>query len=423
MSGELIYAYRIMRLPLLDAGGARIGAIDDIITAAGRSGHPPQVIGCVAISQQRRIFIPAPRIAHISSDGLRLRSWDLDLNPFKSRPGEILIGADVIDTALPTGERISDVGIVETRTPRSVTWHVDKIRVSRRGALGRKASYRLLDWSDLSHLFVGTNAMAAEAARLREMHPSDVAHIVRAMPLARRRELLATMDDESLADVLEELTEDEQLRVIENLDLDRLVSVLDEMEYDDLADLLGEMPSDQRSTVLAAMDDDDAAVVTRLLSYEESTAGGMMTPEIIILGSTATVADALAQIRKPEWTPSIASQVFVTRSPYKAPTGRFLGVVHMQRLLREPPMMELHHLVDRDIPTVHPGTRDRAVFEEFASYDMLTLAVVDDDQRMLGAISVDDVVDRMLGAGWRLKHRRQDQVGPTMGETVEGVQL
>ena len=86
----------------------------------------------------------------------------------------------------------------------------------------------------------------------------------------------------------------------------------------------------------------------------------------------------------------------------------FVGVVFMQRLLREPPSMELRHCVARNVPTVAPETADRAVFEEFASYDMLSLAVVDEGGRLLGAVSVDDVVDRMLGAGWRLRHRRQD---------------
>ena len=108
---------------------------------------------------------------------------------------------------------------------------------------------------EVSRLFAANTAMEAEAARLRDMHPSDVAHIVRTMPLAQRRQLAESMDDERLADVLEELPESEQLRLIEGLDLDRLVGVLDEMEYDDLADLLGEMPHHQRAAILAAMDE------------------------------------------------------------------------------------------------------------------------------------------------------------------------
>jgi CBS domain-containing protein len=408
MAGELIYAFRVMRLPLLDAGGSEIGKIDDLVVVPGRVGQPPRVTGFVASSQQRRIFVNAARIAELDGDGVRLRSWDLDLNPFKPRPGETLIGKEVIDRSIETGERVSDIGLLERHDGRTTRWEVAKVRLASRNTLRRRPSYRLVDWREVARLFAANTAMEAEAARLRDMHPSDVAHIVRTMPIAQRRQLAASMDDERLADVLEELPETEQLRLIEGLDLDRLVGVLDEMEYDDLADLLGEMPTHQRAAVLAAMDEEEAEVVSRLLAYEEATAGGMMTPEIVILGPSGTVAEALAQIRDPDWTPSIASQVFVTQPPFRPPTGKYLGLVFMQRLLREPPSMGRRHCLARDVPTVAPETDDRAVFEEFASYDMLALAVVDEGGRLLGAVSVDDVVDRMLGAGWRLRHRRQD---------------
>ena len=197
-------------------------------------------------------------------------------------------------------------------------------------------------------LFPAAARLAAEAARLRDLHPERGRHIVRSMPLARRRQLAAAMDDERLADVLEELPEDEQLRLVEALDLDRLIGVLEEMEYDDLVDLLGEMPGDQRTRILEAMDVEDADVVRQLLAYEAATAGGMMTPELIILGPTTTVAEALAQIRQPDWVVSIAAQVFVCLPPFKAPTGRFLGTAHFQRLLREPPSQELRHCVSND---------------------------------------------------------------------------
>ena len=139
----------------------------------------------------------------------------------------------------------------------------------------RRPSYRLLDIDELPGLFpVGAGTeMAAEAARLRDMHPSDVAGVVRALPLAQRKQLAEAMDDERLADLLEELPEAEQLRIIEGLDIERMVNVLEEMEYDDLADLLAEMPGEQRTRVLDAMDEEDADVMRRLLSYrsEEHT--------------------------------------------------------------------------------------------------------------------------------------------------------
>ena len=253
-------------------------------------------------------------LAELGSDGARLRSWDVDLNPFKSRSGEVLIGADVIDQ--PVGdETVSDVALQAVDEPRGRSWHIAKVRLVRRNALRRKPSYRLVDVDEVAGLFPPSTGMAAEAARLRDLHPAEVAAVVRALPVAQRRQLAAAMDDDRLADLLEELPESEQVQVIEGLDLDRLIGVLDEMELDDLADLLGEMSGEQQRRILEAMDDDDAAVVRSLLSYEASTAGGMMTPEVVLLGPTSTVAEALAQIRQPDLVVSIAAQVFVCQPP------------------------------------------------------------------------------------------------------------
>lgn len=409
MAGDLIYAFRVTRLPLLDAGGSPIGQIEDLVAVPGRPamrGQPavaPRIVGFVASSQRRRIFVNANRIEELNSDGARLRSWDVDLNPFRPRPGEVLINAELIDRRIGT-ETVSDVGLLPISDGRASWWEIDKVRLARRGGIGRRPTYRLADASELPGLFDNPTAMEAEAARLRDFHPAQVAAVVRKLPDAQRRQIAQAMDDERLADVLEELPEEEQVRIVESLDRERLVGVFDEMEFDDLADLLGQMSEDQQERMLDVMDDDDEEVVRRLLSYEEGTAGGLMTPEVIILGPTATVAEALAEVRNPDWVVSIAAQVFVCQAPYKTPTGRFLGVVHMQRLLREPPSMEIRQIID-DCPIVSPDTSDREVAEQLASYDLLAVAVCDTAGRLLGAVTVDDVIDRMLGSEWRKRHR------------------
>lgn len=409
MPGDLIYAFRVMRLPLLDAGGAVIGRIEDLVAVPGRPrrgarpASPPRIVGFVANSQRRRIFVNANRIADLDGEGARLRSWDVDLNPFKRRAGEVLIGEELLDRAIGD-EAVSDIALRPRTDGRSTWWDIEKVRLARKTGLRRRPSYRLVDSDEIDALFDTPTEMQAEAARLRDSHPSDVAAIVRALPADQRRQLAEAMDDERLADVLEELPESEQIRIVESLDRERLVGVFDEMEFDDLADLLGEMPSAQQELMLGVMDEEDAALVRRLLAYGGSTAGGLMTPEPIILGPTSTVAEALAQIRDPDRGVSIATQVFVCHAPYKTPTGKYLGVVHMQRLLREPPQIELRRLIT-NAPFVTPDIPDHEVAVQLASYDLLALAVCDDAGRLLGAVTVDDVIDRMLGKDWRQRRR------------------
>ncbi|MEZ5255656.1 MAG: CBS domain-containing protein [Ilumatobacteraceae bacterium] len=414
MAGELIYAFRVMRLPLLDADGVTIGRLEDIVVVPGTKGNAPRVVGFVASSQRRRIFVSVGRVS-LDDDGARMRSWDVDVNPFKAKPGEILVSS-VIDRKVGD-ETVSDVAIGRAVTVRNLpTWEIAKIRLARRSALRRRPSFRLVDWDENVVLpLFASSEMAAEAARLRDMHPSDVAVAVRALPLAQRRQLAQMLDDERLADLLEELPEADQLRIIEGLDIDRLLGVLEEMEYDDLVDLLSEMPGEQRSRILAAMDDDEEAVVRQLLSHAEGTAGSLMTPEVIILGPTSTVAEALAAIRNPDWMVSIAAQVFVCQPPYTAPTGQYLGVVYFQRLLREPPGMELGRCVINE-PAVLPTIHEKEVAERLASYNLLMLPVCDEDGHLLGAITVDDVLDRVLPKGWRSR-RGASRVDALPGRT------
>ncbi|NBY44435.1 MAG: magnesium transporter, partial [Acidimicrobiia bacterium] len=384
----------------LDAGGQAIGKINDIIVVPGRGTEAPKVLGFVATSQRRRIFISATRISTLDNAGAQLKSWDINLTPFRTRTGEQLLGKDILDKKRGD-EIVSDVALVH-HTGKTSSWQISKVRLSKRGLLSGRAGHRLVDWQEVNDLFAPSTAIAAEAARLRDMHPSDVATIIHALPTEQRRQLADAMDDERLADVLEELPEDEQLRLIENLDMERLTSVFDEMEYDDLADLLGQMGIDQRTKVLDAMDDEDAETMRQLLSYPAGTAGSLMTPDIIVLGPDATVAEALAHIRDPERLVSIAAQVFVAHAPHYPPTGTYLGVVHFQRLLRERPSLSLKQCLDNE-PTIDPMLTDRDVAKRLASYNMLAVGVCDSNGRLLGAVTVDDVLDNALPADWRRK--------------------
>ena len=136
MAGDLIYAYRVMQLPLLDADGSIIGRLEDILLTSGARGEPPIVLGFVATAQRRRIFVNAARIAGLESDGARLRSWDVDLNPFKQRPGELLVSKDLLDKQVGE-ETVSDIALRPTPTKAS-TWEVAKVRLAGATTLRRR---------------------------------------------------------------------------------------------------------------------------------------------------------------------------------------------------------------------------------------------------------------------------------------------
>ncbi len=213
--------------------------------------------------------------------------------------------------------------------------------------------------------------------------------------------MAAALNDERLADVLEELPEEDQVEILGNLDSERAADVLEEMSPDDAADLIAELPPETAEALLALMEPDEAKSVRRLMSYEERTAGAMMTTEPVILPPDATVADALAHVRNAELTPSLAALVYVCRAPYEPPTGRLIGIAHIQRLLREPPSTMVGAVLDTDLETLPAEATLEDVARHLATYNLVAAPVTDEEGRLLGAVTVDDLLDHLLPENWR----------------------
>jgi CBS domain-containing protein len=402
VDAPVLYVSKLVRLPLLDADGTPIGRLDDVVLSPSHAAEAPKVLGFVATVQRRRIFVNAARVGDVGPAGVRLHSGTIDVRHFELRPGELLAAGGVLDRRVG-GEVVSDLGIVAV-PDRSRAWQVASVALRPTGGGLRRRPARVVAWREVGTLF-DTGPVGHEVAELREMHPTDVAARVRRLPLEQRRRLAELMQDEQLADVLEELPEGEVVRLLEGLDLERVAHILEEMEPDDAADLLAEMPGEQRRQLLDAMEPEEADDLRRLLRYAEHTAGALMTPEPVIFTPDATVAEALARLRDPEVPPELAAQVFVAEPPSTTPTGTYLGVVGFQRLLREPPGMEVGRCIDDETGFVDAHLSEAATAERLAAYDLLAVAVCDRDRRLIGAVTVDDVLDAVLPTGWRSRRR------------------
>ncbi|MBV9002560.1 MAG: magnesium transporter [Solirubrobacterales bacterium] len=396
MSDRIVYVSRLTRLPLVGADGADIGRVVDVVLDL--SGRPPHVNGFVVAVGRRRVFVGAGRVGEIATDGMRLRRGSINLRQFELRPGERLAMGELVGRRV-RGERVVDVGI--TPAPEPFAWEVATIALGSRGLTGRRRTPEVIDWSEAGELFADERSIDRQAAALESLHPAEMAAALRRLPLTRRRVLASALEDDRLADLLEELSEDEQVRLVEGLDQERLGRVLDEMEADDAADLLAEFSATRQAELLGAMDPEEAEPVRRLLVYEPDTAGGLMTPEPVILAPHATVAEALARIRDPDLPVPLAAQVFVCQPPLETPTGRFQGVVGVQRLLREAPAKPLARCVDEEWDAIPADASEREVAERLAAYDVVAVPVTDGANRLVGAVTIDDVLDRMLPADWR----------------------
>ncbi len=405
MSATTAFVSRLVRLPLIDGDGGTVGRVQDVVLAP--SDHEYRVLGFIAQFQRRGIFVNIARVVEIGATGVRMRGGTVDLRPFQQRAGERLAVADLFDTRIDD-EYLTDLAI--SPGPDQAFWYVTQAALGRRGPLRRRAPH-VVAWADIAQHFAGTPE-EAQVAELRDLHPTDVVSRLQSLPLARRQQVVALLADEQVADLLEEMPDEEAVRLIETLDLDRAAHVLEEMEPDDAVDLLADLDEGDRAELLTRMRPEESTPLRRLLAYDENTAGGLMTPEPVVLGHTTTVAEALAQVRRREVPTELAAQVFVTQPPTSTPTGRFLGVVGIQRLLREPPATTLEDCVGDGAEPVPPDLPLRDVAERLASYDLLALPVCDRAGRLVGAVTVDDVLDHVLPDGWRRRAGRRRRAAP-----------
>ena len=398
MADRLVYVSRLVRLPLIGADEAEIGRVVDVVLGVPSQYEAPYVHGFVVEVQRRRVFVSGNRVAELAVEGARLRRGSINMRHFELRPGETLVVGEIVGRRV-RGARVVDLSI-HPIPEASYSWEAATVALGGGGLFGRRAP-RVVEWAEAREVFSDEGLLARQAAAINLLHPTEMAAAIRALPPERRRVLAAALQDERLADALEEMPEDEQVRIVEGLDLERAADVLEEMEADDAADLLGGMPTARRDQLLGAMDPDEADSVRRLLGYHADTAGGLMTPEPVIMAASATVAEALARIREPELSPALAAQVFVTAPPFETPTGRYLGLAGYQRLLRELPTKPLSRCLDEHPEPISAGASDRDVAARVAAFNAVAVPVVDAAGRLVGAVTVDDVLDHVLPDDWR----------------------
>jgi Mg/Co/Ni transporter MgtE len=415
-----VYAARLAGLVVLGPDGESLGRVRDVVVSMSIVRQQPRVLGLVVeLLTRRRIFVPILRVTAIEPQAVTLITANVSLRRFAQRPGEVLVVGQVLDTRVRVDDPelsqlaavdvvVTDLGIEQARTR---DWLVTRVAVRSHRRLGRRTSVYVVDWQNVQGLTPTALAMPGQDVaqllhQFEGQRPIEVADAIRELPPKRRTEVVNALDDERLADILQELPEDDQTSLLMQLDTERAADVLEAMDPDDAADLLGILDPTQREVLLTRMDPEDSDPVRRLLKHSPDTAGGLMTSEPVVLAPDTTVAEALARARDPDLTVALSSLVFVARPPTATPTGKYLGCVHLQRLLREPPASLVSGMIDKEMPNLTPETSLGALTRYFAAYNLVCGPVIDDEGHLLGAVTVDDVLDHLLPHDWR---QREDE--------------
>ncbi len=410
-----VFVARLAGCTVFDPAGDRLGKVRDVLVVYRKS-DPPRVVGLVVeIPGKRRVFVSIGRVTSIGA-GQIITTGLINVRRFEQRGGEVRVIAEILGRTVDFRDgsgpaTIEDVAI-EQYGPGD--WSISQLFVRRPKTSPSpfaKGATVFATWNQVRERTAKGEAQSAEQliATYSDLKPADLANTLLDLPEQRRLEVAGELPDERLADVLEEMPESDQVDILAVLDDDRAADVLDQMQPDDAADLIAQLPEDRGEHLLELMQPEEAEDVRMLLSYAPDTAGGLMTTEPIILSADATVAEGLALIRRQELAPALGAAVCITLPPYEPPTGRFLGMVHFQRMLRYPPHERLGTIIDQGLEPVTANTSAAEVSRILASYNLVSLPVVDENHRLVGVVTIDDILDFLLPDDWR-SHDEDDDV-------------
>jgi CBS domain-containing protein len=405
---RILHVSLVVGAELVDRDGGRLGRVDDLIVRLGGEGYPP-VTGVVATIAGRQVFVPADQIAEIEHGRVGLRGVRLDLQPFERRPNEVLLKKDVLDRQLINIDGARLVRSNEIELARLDGWYrVVGVDVGPRGIVRRLLPRHLadrvgtgafLDWASVEPFtgHVPTVRLRVPHPKLARLHPAQLADLVEAASHQEGQEIIeAVGDDPELeADVFEELEERHQLEFLEERSDADLAELLTRMEADDAADVISNLPEERREDVVALLPHVQQRRVRALLGFEPATAGGLMSPDYVCLYSQATREEALARVAEPRRPADNVLWVYEMSA-----SKRLKGGIQVVELLRAPEGALLSE-VTKPSQRVRADADLEEVARLMTDYDLAVVPVVDEEERLLGVITVDDVLELLLPKGWR----------------------
>ncbi|HEV3212550.1 MAG TPA: CBS domain-containing protein [Acidimicrobiales bacterium] len=407
---ELLHLSSIIHRPLVDRDGERIGRIEDVVARLGGSAHPP-VVGVVLRIEGRDVFVPIRKIASLERGRVRFDGRRVDLRPFERRPGEVLLAHDLLARHLINFVRGRLITANEIELANvDGTWEVVGADAGRRpllrrllgGRLGSKVSTTsVVDFAQIEPFVnhVPAARLRIPYRRLSKLHPAQIADLVEAASHEEGEEIIEAvgLDRELEADVFEELDTEHQLEFIDQRSDDDAARLLSRMQPDDAADLISEVEQDRRLPLLELMAEPQQRKVRNLLSYPAESAGGLMSPDYVDVTMTATAEAALAAVRDAS-APLEALNVVVVLDD----VGGLAGTVSLVALVRARPTAKVTDVMRADPAHVHPNWDVNRIARQMSDFNLTVVPVLDDEHRgVLGVVTVDDLLELLLGQGWR----------------------
>ena len=398
--------------------GESIGRVDDVIVRL-RGGELPLVTGLVGKVGGRRVFVPVSGIASLASEAVELSDSRLNLRGFERREGEVLLREDIlghrlIDVAEAELVRAWDIELNETAEGWVVTC-LDTRRPARFFGLVRAtAGHPCQDWKAFEPLIGHAASVRARSAfgRVHRLKPAQIADLLEDASPKEGEEILDVVhsDPELEADVFEELDPDTANRLFEDKSDDEVAEVIAHMRADDAADAIADLPQNRRLTVLDLLPPGFRTKVMTLLSFNSTSAGGIMGVDFLSVPAEATVDEALRRIRLAQ---RLQPEALLTVHAVDD-EEQLVGTVNVIGLLQADSETALADIVDKDPVRVTADTDVVDVTLLMADFNLMTVPVVDAENHLLGVITVDDVLEVTIPEDWRRREppAHPEQVAP-----------
>ena len=416
-SGAVLHLSCVLGIPVVGPSGQQVGRLADVIARLAGAGTAvawhPGVTGLVVNLDGEDKFAHAYQIVSLGYESARLSIEPGALGPFERRPGEVLLGRDLRSRHLIhlEGARLVRANEIEL-AKIGPSWQVMGVDTGSRAVLRRALPRRLrrlvkagkvIDWADVEPFVahVPTARLQIPFRKLRRLHPAKLADLVEAASHEEGEEIIRAVgeDRELEADVFEELDTEHQLEFLGSRSDDEAARLLSAMAPDDAVDLLTELDQDRRLPILQKVAPSAQNKLRSLLSYNPETAGGLMNPDFVAVPASSTVAEALEAVRSSGTPPEAAGVVFVMGDD-----GRLQGTALVVDLLRAQPSEGISVATRSDPASLPPDADIHEVVRKMTDFNLAVAPVVDDQDRMLGQITVDDVLELLLPAGWRRQY-------------------
>jgi len=407
---DILHLSSVVKRPLVDQTGDRLGRVQDLIVQVGTSPHPP-VVGLVVTIGGRDLFVPIRKIAGLQPGRANFEGDRVDLRRFERRPGELLLARDLMARHLINfvGGRLIRANEIELARIDG-TWEVVGVDPSSRPVLRRLLPGRLgdrvtpgalVDWGSIEPFVahVPSARLHIPYRKLARLHPAQIADLVEAASHEEGEEIIEAVgqDRELEADVFEELDTEHQLEFVRNRSDADAAQLLASMAPDAAADLIAEVEQDRRLPILTLLPEPQKRKVRSLLSYNPETAGGLMSPDFLALPESTLVADALAAIHSSTAPPETLNVVFTVDQD-----GNVVGSVSAVRLIQAEPSVPLSSVARPNVAHLHADWDLGATVRKMSDFNLTVAPVMDAEHRtILGVVTVDDVLASLIPDGWR----------------------